>query len=433
MKLKQLISAGVIGLLVSASAHSAVRSEEKAMINAIDKNKANAIKLLEKSVSINSGTMNFAGVKAVAEHLLPEFKALGFTAQFVDGSAFKRAGHLVATIEGGSGPKMLLIGHLDTVFEPDSPFQRVTYIDKNTMSGPGVSDMKGGNIIMLEALRALASIGVLKKMNIKVVLTGDEELSGRPLNLSKASLIEAAKWADIALGFENGDGNPKTVNTSRRGSVDWTLTVTGVSSHSSQVFKPNIGAGAIYETSRILNQFYEELRSEPMLTFNPGRMLGGTDVKHDRAGNQGTAFGKNNVVAEHAVVTGDIRAISQEQLTRVQQKMQTIVSRNLPKTSAVIQFGEGYPAMAPTEGNMKLLKMYSAVSVDLGQGEVTSVDPINAGAADVSFAADHVDMALDGLGMSGSGNHTVKEVAVLPALPLQAKKAAILMYRLYKP
>lgn len=419
-----------LGLAISTCATAALNSDEKVMADAVNSNVPNAMALLEKSVNINSGTMNFAGVKKVADLLAPEFKALGFKVWFEDGKAFNRAGHLIAKHEGGQGPNILLIGHLDTVFEPESPFQMMTYVDDKTIKGPGVADMKGGNIIMLEALRALQHVGALKSMNIQVVITGDEELSGRPLSLSKGALIEAAKWADVALGFENGDGNPKTANTSRRGSVDWTLTVKGTPSHSSQVFKPNVGAGAIYEASRILTQFYEELRSEQLLTFNPGRIMGGTEVSHDRTNNSGTAFGKNNVVAEHAIVTGDIRAISQEQLIRVQRKMQALVAQNLPKTTASIEFGEGYPPMAPKAGNRQLLEIYSTVSADLGQGPVAAVNPLNAGAADVSFTAEYVDMALDGLGMSGSAGHTVNESAVIQSLPSQAKRAAVLMYRL---
>lgn len=419
-----------LGLALSTGAVAALNPDENSMADAVDRRTSDAMALLEKSVNINSGTMNFAGVKKVADLLAPEFKALGFKVWFEDGKGFNRAGHLIAKHEGGQGPNILLIGHLDTVFEPESPFQTMTYVDDKTIKGPGVADMKGGNIIMLEALRALQHVGALKSMNIQVVITGDEELSGRPLSLSKAALIEAAKWADVALGFENGDGNPKTANTSRRGSVDWTLTVKGTPSHSSQVFKPNVGAGAIYEASRILTRFYEELRSEQLLTFNPGRIMGGTEVTHDRAKNSGTAFGKNNVVAEHAIVTGDIRAISQEQLTRVQRKMQALVAQNLPKTSASIEFGEGYPPMAPKAGNRQLLEIYSTVSADLGQGSVTAVNPLNAGAADVSFTAEYVDMALDGLGMSGSAGHTVNESAVIQSLPSQAKRAAVLMYRL---
>ncbi|OFI32828.1 peptidase M20 [Alteromonas lipolytica] len=417
-------------ITTSLPSMAALNADEQRMADFIEQRKTQAMALLEESVNINSGTMNFAGVKSVAELLMPEFQTLGFDVRFEDGGEFNRAGHLIAKLEGGNGPKILLIGHLDTVFEPSSPFQTFAYVDENHVSGPGVADMKGGNIIMLEALRALHAAGKLASMNIMVVMTGDEELSGRPLALSKKALIDGAKWADIALGFENGDGNPATANVSRRGSVDWVLTVTGTPAHSSQVFKPTVGAGAIYEASRILNAFYTKLRSEQLLTFNPGRIIGGTEVTHDKSSNSGTTFGKNNVVAEHAVVTGDIRAVSQEQLTRVQHKMRAIVQQSLPQTGAEITFGEGYPPLSPSAGNQQLLNLYSEVSQDLGQGKVAAVNPLNAGAADVSFTSEYVEMALDGLGMSGSGGHTVKETAVISALPAQAKRAAILLSRL---
>lgn len=417
-------------LIYASVTYANLDVKEKQLADLIDSRTAQALELLEQSININSGTMNFVGVKKVADHLTPEFSQLGFDVQFLDGGAFNRAGHLVARHEGGHGPKILLIGHLDTVFESTSPFQSFAKINDKLISGPGVADMKGGNIIMLEALRALDQAGELAAMNILVILTGDEELSGRPLELSKKALIDGAKWADIALGFENGDGNPKTANISRRGSVGWTLAIQGTPAHSSQVFKPHVGAGAIYEASRILTTFYQTLRSEDLLTFNPGRIMGGTRVSHDKVNNSGTAFGKNNVVAQHAVVTGDIRAISLEQLARVKQKMRDIVANNLPQTRAIIEFGEGYPPLSPKKGNKVLLGLYSEVSQDLGQGEVSAVNPLNAGAADVSFTSEYVGMALDGLGMSGYGGHTIKETALIDALPKQAKRAAILLLRL---
>ncbi|MBT81979.1 MAG: peptidase M20 [Alteromonadaceae bacterium] len=421
----------LLGLsLFATQSMAALSDKEQQLADYIDKTNPAALKLLEDIVNINSGTMNFAGVKKVADVLIPEFKALGFDARFEDGSAFGRAGHLVAELNGGTGPKMLLIGHLDTVFEPDSPFQTFEKISDTQARGPGIADMKGGDVVILQALRALHDAGELKNMNILVVMTGDEELSGRPLELSKKALPDGAKWADIAIGFENGDGNPATANISRRGSIDWTLTVTGVPSHSSQIFKDNVGAGSIYEASRILNTFYTDLRSEELLTYNPGRIMGGTAVTHDRKANSGTTFGKNNVVAETTIVTGDIRAISEDQVNRVKDKMREIVAASLPKTQSTIEFGEGYPALAPTDGNKALLEIYSNVSEDLGQGKVAPVNPLNAGAADVSFTSAYVEMAIDGLGMSGSAGHTVNETGNLEALPSQSKRAAILLYRL---
>ncbi len=416
--------------LIASQAAAALSDKEQHMADFIDSTNPAAVDLLEDIVNINSGTMNFPGVKKVADVLIPEFQALGFDARFEDGAAFNRAGHLVAELKGGTGPKLLLIGHLDTVFEPDSPFQTFEKLENNRARGPGIADMKGGDIVILQALRALNAAGELSNMNILVVMTGDEELSGRPLELSKKALTDGAKWADIAIGFENGDGNPATANISRRGSIDWTLNVTGVPSHSSQVFKDDVGAGSIYEASRILNTFYNELRSEDLLTFNPGRIMGGTTVTHDSKTNSGTTFGKNNVVAETTIVTGDIRAISEAQVKRVKAKMRAIVADSLPQTTSSIKFGEGYPALAPTDGNKRLLELYSAVSTDLGQGEVTAVNPLNAGAADVSFTSAYVDMAMDGLGMSGTAGHTVNETGDLNALPAQSKRAAVLLYRL---
>jgi len=418
-------------LLTIPTAIAQVSNVEQRMLSHIDETNDDALELLIKTININSGSMNFEGVKEVGDVLMAEFDALGFETRWEDGAAFNRAGHLVAEhIGGGNGPKIMLIGHLDTVFEPDSPFQKFEMVNDSVARAPGIADMKGGNVIILQALSALKAVGELDDMNIIVVMTGDEELSGKPLNLSKKALIDAAKWADISIGFENGDGNPGTANVSRRGSIGWSLEVTGKPAHSSQVFREDIGAGAIYEISRILNTFYEELRSEEYLTFNPGRILGGTTVEHDAASNSGSAFGKNNVVAETAIATGDIRAVSKEQLDRVKGKMKEIVSNNLPHTHAEITFSDGYPPMAPTDGNRELLSIYSKVSTDLGLGEVVAVNPLRAGAADVSFTADYVDMAIDALGMSGAADHTVEEVGYLNQFPRQAKRAAVLLFRL---
>ncbi len=406
---------------------------ELAMAAFIDRTNDAAERLLIDSVTINSGTMNFAGVRQVGRLFQAEFDALGFSTRWDDGSAFGRAGHLVAEYHGGGeGPRLLLIGHLDTVFEPDSPFQTFTRIDQEHATGPGIADMKGGIVIILQALRALSEVGALDSMEIVVVLTGDEELSGDPIALSKQALTDAAEWADIAIGFENGDGNPATANISRRGSSGWTLEVRGTPAHSSQVFREDIGPGAIYETARILTLFLQNLQQEENLTFNPGRIIGGTDITFDDASSSGTAFGKDNVVAEYARVTGDLRAVSLDQLERARATMREIVADNFPHTSAQISFDDGYPPLAPTEGNRRLLERYSQASQDLGLGAVGPVNPRLAGAADVSFTEGLVEMAIDGLGMAGSAGHTVDETGVLAALPGQSKRAAVLLYRLYR-
>ncbi len=405
--------------------------KEKAIINSIDKNEKQALDLLERSVNINSGTMNFEGVREVGRLYKKELDKLGFETRLTSGEAYGRAGHLIATHKGKPGLKLLLIGHLDTVFELDSPFQSTSMENDTVMKGPGVGDMKGGDVIIILAMQALKDAGLLDEMSIEIVMTGDEEKSGDPLALSKKDLVDAAKWADVALGFENGDGKHETIVVARRGSASWKLEVTGTPAHSSQVFTDRVGTGAIYETSRILTEFYEKLSSEENLTFNPGFILGGTsvDVKEDEIG--GSAFGKTNVVAEKAIVKGDIRAVSLEQLERAKDLMHKIVSENYPQTTAKLSFDDaGYPPLAKTEGSLKILEYYDRISQDLGFGKVYAVNPRNAGAADISFTAGHVEMAVDGLGLSGAYNHTIKEIGNINKLAVQAKRAAILMYRL---
>jgi glutamate carboxypeptidase len=267
-------------------------------------------------------------------------------------------------------------------------------------------------------------------MSLTVVLTGDEEDPGEPLALARQALFEAGKAADIALGFENGNNNPANANISRRGFTGWTLRVKGTPAHSSQVFTEAVGAGAIYELSRVLNGFHTRLSKEPLLSLNPGLILGGTTVDFDPAQSRGAAFGKTNVVAEHAIAAGDLRGITEVQVEATKKTMQEVVAMSLPKTSAELVFDDSYPPMAPTDGNRKLLSRLSDVSRDLGFGEITAVDPRAAGAADISFVARDVEMAIDALGLKGRADHTVDETADLRLLTTQIQRAAVLLYRL---
>jgi glutamate carboxypeptidase len=414
---------------LTSSSLAATSGVERGLVKRIQREQEAAVQLLEQVVNINSGTMNFAGVRAVATVFEPKLKALGFTTRWVDGASFARAGHLIAE-RPGRGPHVLLIGHLDTVFEPTSPFQTFERVDANIAKGPGTADMKGGIVVGLAALTALHEAKALDTLHVTVVLHGDEENAGEPLAAARKDLIDAATAADIAIGLENADDDPRTAVTGRRSSSRWELKVSGATAHSSRIFGEEVGAGAGYEVARILNSFYEELRGDEFLTFSPGLIVAGAQVELQSDPLQGRASGKDNIVVPDARASGDLRALSLAQREQTKERMRKIVAQNLPKTSARIEFHDSYPPMTPNDGNRKLLSWYDEVSRDLGFGPVTAVNPRRAGAADVSFAADHVDMAIDGLGLLGGNAHTPQEFADLRTLQIQAQRLALLLYRI---
>lgn len=401
---------------------------EKKIINSVALNNTEAIDFLKKVVNVNSGTMNHKGVKQVGDIFATAFKEIGFDTTWYDMSMVNRSGHLFAETKGAKGKRLLLIGHLDTVFEEDSPFQIFKMVNDSIAHAPGGNDMKGGNVILLYALKALSDNGLLKNAQVIAAFTGDEEATGKPLSISRKDLIDAAKRSDIALGFETSTGfNYATV--ARRGSSDWKVETTGVRAHSSGIFNDRVGAGAIFEMSRILHEFYENVRGEQFLTFNPGIVLGGTQMDYQQQLSKGNVFGKSNVVSQTAVVYGGLRFISEAQKEKARAKMREIVQHNLPKTSAKVTFIDSYPAMGPSKGNNELLKQLNEVSLDLKQGAVEAYDPGRRGAADISFVAQYVD-CLDGLGTMGNGAHTPKETVNLNTIEDLTKRTAILLYRL---
>lgn len=424
-KLTLILSSFII-LANSLIAQKLDRNEKK-VVSIVDENMAEAISFLEKVVNVNSGTYNLEGVKKVGAIFQVELEALGFKTKWIDlPPEMKRAGHLFGEIKGNKGKKILLIGHLDTVFEPSE--NTVGFERKDSIAfGPGAGDMKGGDMIMLFALKALHKANLLGGTQIIVAYHGDEESPGWPFEISRRVFVEAAKRSDIALGFE-ASTEFEFATIGRRGNSGWRLSVTGNQGHSSQIFTPEVGAGAIYESARILHRFYDELQ-EVNLTYNPNIIAGGSTLE-SRGRNYETG-GKVNVVADTTIVTGDLRFISETQKENARVKMREIVRDHLPGTSSEISFVDVIPAMEPTEGNMRLLEMLDRVSIDLGLGEVKPLDPAKRGAADISFIAELID-GIDGLGAVGKDFHAPDESVDLATLDEQIKRAALLIYRLTK-
>jgi glutamate carboxypeptidase len=431
MKLRSIYVALLLSVTPVSPALAGLTPPEAKMVATVDAEYERSVALLEKMVNQNSGTMNFEGVKAVSEMMRAELEPLGFRVQWTDMAKAGRAGHLVASKAGKKGTKkLLLIAHLDTVFEKDSPFQR--FVRKaDEAEGPGAGDDKGGMVVIVAALRAMQAAGTLKDANIEIHMTGDEEDAGDPIDVTRAPLIAAGKVADVALDFEGlsiEDGRDMGV-IARRSSNTWRLEVTGVTGHSSLIFDGTYGDGAAFELARIIRRFRTEL-PEPNLTFNVGLMTAGQEASVDSDGIRASAKGKTNIIPGIALARGDFRTLSEEQSARVRAKMQAIVAASAPKTSARISFDPGsYPAMAPTQGNKALLAKLNGVNRDLGLGEQLPLDPLKRGAGDISFVANDVD-GLVGLGTYSRGDHAPGETVDLASIKRQAKRAAILMTRL---
>jgi len=417
-----LVLLTLIGLSLNAQTLS---KKEKEILKHIDTNYDQSLTFLEKSVNINSGTFNTKGVREVGVLFDQEFKKIGFDTRWIDmPSEMKRAGHLFAEHKGTKGKRLLLIGHLDTVFEPESPFQKWEANDSLAFA-PGANDMKSGDVIILYALKALMEAKAIDQSQIVVALHGDEEHGGDPDSISRKDIIDAAKRSDYALAFETATGfGYGTV--ARRGASGWKLEVTGKRAHSSGVFNEKTGAGAVYETSRILSEFYKQLQ-EQYLTYNPGLIVGGSSAEINDG--DGVASGKTNVVAEKVIVQGDLRFISEEQKLNARKKMEAIVAQHLPQTNATITFEDGIPSMPPVEGNFQLLSVLNKVSTDMGMGEVKPWDPGQRGAGDIAYVAPYIS-GIDGLGGMGSGAHTLSETLNLKTFKDLTKRAAILIYRL---
>lgn len=357
-----------------------------------------SLSLLEKIVNINSGTQNPKGVKKVAFILKKEFDRLVMATQWVKIPQVDRGGHLFASTKGSSGLGILIISHIDTVFNQKSLFQKFKKSGNNAV-GPGVSDAKGGIVFIFSALKALKMAEVLDQMKIHVALMGDEKM---PATDSKgpirSHLIEMAKQSDVALGFEYAVETINKATIARRGYISWTVEVSSKGGHSSRIFSSNAGDGANFSAFYILNGIRKKFYRQKYLTINPGLVIGGTNVNLPRHGVEGRGFGKNNVIAKKTVITGDLRAMSSKQLHFAKTELRKLVSKPLKHTTAKITFNEKdhSPPMPSKPSNKKLLKLLSQVSMDLRYGKVEALNPGLRGTSDIVFAAPYVKAVIDG-------------------------------------
>jgi len=440
--------AATLVLLASLAGATNVRAStpklsaaEIQIVKHVDDHYGETLALLETAVNINSGTNNFPGVSATADLFEPRLQKLGFKTWREDMGTVKRGVHLFAT-HPGTGPRLLLIGHLDTIFEPSSGFLKWKVLGNGFASGPGAGDMKGGDVVLLETLEALQAAGELSKMNISVALTGDEETPGADTDGSytttRSTLINLGKNTDYVLGFEPATGNMNSIKTYRRGSSTWFLTMAAKTGHSSIVFNKNMGPGAAYPVTKILSRFYQDLRTDPSITFNVGHIVSGSAIDRDTP-YSAKVSGKDNVIAAKTEVYGDIRFLTPEILQDTRKKMSSIIDEEVSAinaeydaeahVSSTFTYADRYPAMVETPGNLALLDKLSTASTDLGFGSLAHYTA-NGGAADASFVAPFVSGVVDGLGPFTVGMHSKDEIVDLSSIKTSAKRAAVFMLRL---
>lgn len=422
--LSSLRCLAIAAALSFTSLTGAAIAEDDAILEVVERNDEAQLDFLIETVNQNSGTLNIEGVRTVGDMFIREFDALGFDTEWIDmPEEMNRAGHFKATRAFGPGPHVLLIGHIDTVFEKNSPFQTFSR-NGDTATGPGIGDMKGGNAVILYALKALLERNAINAGTVTVFLTGDEESAGSPLDISRRDLIAAGKAADVALNFEGGSNEWAVIG--RRGSSSWSLETSAPQAHSSGIFNDRVGAGAVFEMARILNRFYGEVRGPFGLTFNPGLLAGGTIVEEGATPSDLSVYGKTNVVAPKSVVHGGLRFMNQEQLDAARAAMRGIVEDNLPNTEATITFADRYPAMEETDANKALLVKLNAVHARLGLEPAKSFPPERRGAADISFIAPYVT-SMDGLGVDGEGAHAPGETMSIASMQDATRRAALLI------
>jgi glutamate carboxypeptidase len=364
-----------------------------------------ALELLEGLVEVNSYTYNPGGGAAVGDMLAAELGSIEGIASVRAAPSARFAPHVVASTvaaEASSEGLVALVGHLDTVFPPGTfeTFKREGGIAR----GPGVLDMKGGLVVMLEALRALGRENALAAIPLRVVIVSDEEV-GSP---EGRSLIERElAGASAALVFEAGRAKDAVI-TARKGTGSATIVASGRAAHAGNAHAE--GANAIWALCRFVERAQGLTDYERGVTVNVGTISGGQ--------------GKNTVPA-HAEARLDFRFVRGEDGTSLFAALERAAEEaalSLPGTRVVVEADAGRQPLERTAANVELYRAYSACARDagLGDGEAKLVG----GGSDASTTAAMGIPSIDGLGPRGSGFHTQDELIEVESILPKAEALA---------
>jgi glutamate carboxypeptidase len=360
--------------------------------------------LLERLVNEGSFTEDAAGGERVGRMLADELSRFAsMSVRAVPSERF--APHLVAATraaEASADGAIALVGHLDTVFPPGSfeGFRR----DGALARGPGVLDMKGGLVVMLEALGALDALGALAAIPVRVVVVSDEEV-GSPEG--RGVIEREARGCRAALVFEAGRKGDAII-TARKGTGSAKVVATGTAAHAGNAHEA--GANAIWALARFVDRAQRLTDYERGVTVNVGTISGGTS---------------KNTVPERAEAAVDYRFVEPgdgEATLRALELAAREAAADVPRTTVTVARGAGRQPLVRTDANLALYAAYAACARAAGLG--ASEAPRLGGGSDASTTAALGIPSIDGLGPRGTGFHTTDELIEVASLAPKAEALA---------
>ena len=369
------------------------------------------IALLEELVQIESPSSDALAVAKLGARIAREFERIGGQTTFHPGGDF--APHLQVQFEqfdfgGGDGKSapVLLLGHMDTVYDIGT-LQRMPWrIEKGRAYGPGVFDMKGGIVQILFAIHALQQTTGRFPRPVRVLLVSDEEVGSRN---SRPLTERLAKGCAAALVCEPSLGPKGALKTWRKGVGEYRVRVTGKAAHAGIDFEK--GASAIVELAAQVGKVAAFTDPRRGTTVNPGTIRGGTS---------------GNVVAEESEVVVDVRVVKSEDAARLDKKFQALKARDR-MCSLAVTGGMTRPPMERNAATVALFRKAQRVAKEVGfsVGETGT-----GGGSDGNFTSAMGIPTLDGLGCVGDGAHSLREHVVIAELPRRAALLAGLIAKI---
>jgi glutamate carboxypeptidase len=370
----------------------------KDLLDQLRDDHASTLKLLEAMVNMDSPSPDKKLVDRFSRFVGSQFEAIGGRVEYVPAERF--GDHLIARFDGASTERVLLLGHIDTVFSAGDAARRPFRIENNNATGPGVFDMKAGIALMWSALRALGA----RSRSVTVLLTSDEEVgspSSRELILKEAASARAVLVLEPSL-----PGG--ALKTARKGVGRFTVKATGRATHAG--IDPERGINAIEEIAHQVLQLQRLSDASRGTTVTVGIVQGGTRV---------------NVVPAEAAIEIDVRVSNNEEAARITEAIRSLRSY-LPGATLQIRGGINRPPMERTSDTARLFAIAREIAAELG---FTLEEGSTGGASDGNFTSAMGIPTLDGLGPVGDGAHSLDEFVDVSSLPERAALIAGLILR----